>query len=139
MSEENLPAKQQPDEMAQFLGAMLPIATKFLQNQAVEIEQNRRIAEKELDAQSQRDASEHELEKEHIKLDQFKFTRFFLLLAGVLVFIGALVWGIIFYLGKVELGIGLLTHIGVLMLGLLSGMGIERFRSSPAADSAGDS
>jgi hypothetical protein len=114
------PAK---DETAEALRALAPLAKAFLENQSKEIANTHAIEMK-------RNETDFHLERESIALEKFRFNRFFWMLAAVLVFVGVMVWGLVFYLGRVEVGLGLLSHIGMLIIGLLSGMGIQKLRSS---------
>jgi hypothetical protein len=113
------PAK---DETAEALKGLIPIAKTYLENQSTELANTHSIEMK-------RSEIDFQLEKEGIALEKFRFSRFFWMLAVVLAFIGALVWGLVFKLGRVEIGLGLLSHFGMLILGLLGGMGIQKLRS----------
>jgi len=127
------------DESIELLNNFVPIAKSFLENQAQELAIKHELGLKQLEIQKARNEIDHEMGKEDYKFEKFKFSRLYSLLVGVLLFIGALVYGLVFYLGQIEIGLSLLSHIGILILGLLSGMGIERVRAINANQEAQDS
>ncbi|MCW7471726.1 hypothetical protein [Leptospira kanakyensis] len=93
------------------LSIFLPIAEKWLETQTRESQIHHDYLKEELKERSN-------ITKQTLRIITFILLGIFLISAGI-----------IFYLGNLESGLLVLSHVGAVIAGLIAGMGIEKSRN----------
>lgn len=87
------------------------------------------LAEKWIDGQNKASKLSYEIDKEELSVAREANKQNYRLLFFIVISIVLIASGIIFYLGNLEAGLLVLSHVGAVVAGLLAGMGIQKNRT----------
>lgn len=87
------------------------------------------LAEKWIEGQTKQAQLNHEIDKEELAVISKSNKQNYILLVIIVLGIFAIASGIIFYLGNLDAGLLVLSHVGAVVAGLLAGMGIQKSRT----------
>lgn len=99
------------------LNSLLPLGMQYLDNQQKQIEANLVIQRENIQAQ-----------ETQIKIEKSQFNYRFALLVMIVVTIFGISIGLMFWKDNIAAGLGLLSHIGAVIVGIIAGSGWERTR-----------
>jgi hypothetical protein len=134
MQPEQVPQKRSGPTPEQVLADLIPVAKAALENQARQVESQQQVQMRQLDLQQSRDQQQAKLYAESIQFQRHQFDLGFgLLTFGVLVVV-AFSGGLMFLSGDVKSGMSILSHVGAVIAGLMTGLGWGKYRTKKAAD-----
>lgn len=87
------------------------------------------LAEKWIDGQNKQAQLNHEIDREELIVIGESNRQNYTLLVIIVIGIFAIASGIIFYLGNLDAGLLVLSHVGAVVAGLMAGMGIQKTRT----------
>jgi 2-polyprenyl-3-methyl-5-hydroxy-6-metoxy-1,4-benzoquinol methylase len=87
------------------------------------------LAEKWIDGQSKQAQLSHEIDKEELAVISKSNRQNYHLLVIIIIGIFTIASGIIFYIGNLDAGLLVLSHVGAVVAGLMAGMGIQKTRT----------
>jgi len=100
----------------------------MLENQARQVEVQERVQMRQLELQHFRDEQQAKVFQESIKPEKHKFNLGFGLLAFAVLVVVAFSAGLMFITGDVKSGMSILSHVGAVIAGLMTGLGWHKYR-----------
>lgn len=118
MGKEIVESSNENSSLRDIFEPFVPLFQKFIDNK-----------KDELKVKEQQIKSHSDYTNRLLDYNKHKFNRLFYLLVFIVVFICALEAGLIFVLKDTKTGILVLSHIGAIIAGLLTGLGIRHSQS----------
>lgn len=116
------------------LNDLIPVAKTLIENQVHQMEIQERVQLRQLELQHFRDDQQARIFQESIRLERHKFDRGFALLAFAVLVVVVFSGGLMFISHDVKSGLSILSHVGAVIAGLMTGLGWQKYRQQVSSE-----